>query len=54
MPCLQIITSLLLIAHNADYDCRFILEYLQNVKPIVKSNRLLHINATYLNTIHKE
>ena len=35
--------EILLIAHNSDYDCRFILEYLQNVKPIVKSDRFLHI-----------
>ena len=27
-----------LIAHSSDYDCIFILEYLQNVQPIVKSN----------------
>ena len=26
----------LLIAHNSDYDCKFILGYLQNVKPIEK------------------
>ena len=26
--------EILLIAHNSDYDCRVILEYLQNVKPI--------------------
>ena len=31
--------EILLIAHNSDYDCRFILRYLENVKPIVKSNR---------------
>ena len=41
--------EILLIAHNSDYDCRFILEYLQNVKPIVKSNRFLQIEATYYN-----
>ena len=28
--------EILLIAHNSDYDCRFILEYLQNGLPIVK------------------
>ena len=27
--------EILLIAHNSDYDCRLILEYLQNIKPIV-------------------
>ena len=31
--------EILMAAHNSDYDCRFILEYLQNVKPIVKSGR---------------
>ena len=41
--------EILLIAHNSDYDCRFILEYLQNVKPIVKRDRFLHIKATYYN-----
>ena len=44
----------LLIAHNSDYDCKSILEYLQNVKPIVKSDRSLHIKATCYNPIHKE
>ena len=38
--------GILFIAHNSDYDCRFILECLQNVKPIVKSNRFLQIKAT--------
>ena len=28
--------EILLIAHNSDYGCRFILGYLQNVKPIEK------------------
>ena len=41
--------EILLIAHNSDYDCRFIWEYLQNVKPIVKSDRFLQIKATYYN-----
>ena len=41
-----------LIAHNSDYDCRFILEYLQNVKPI-KSNISLQMKAIYFNPIHK-
>ena len=46
--------DILLIAHNSDYDCIFILEYLQNVKPIVKSNRFLQIKATYYNPIQKK
>ena len=41
--------EILRIAHNSNNDCIFILEYLQNVKPIVKSNRLLQIKATYVN-----
>ena len=41
--------EILLIAHNSDYDCRFILQYLQNVKPIVKDGRFLQIKATYYN-----
>ena len=41
--------GILRIAHNSDYDCRIMFEYLQNVKPIVKSNRFLQINATYYN-----
>ena len=47
---------ILLIAHNSDYGCKFILEYLQNVKPIVKSNpfSFLQIKATYFNPIHKQ
>jgi len=46
--------DLLLIAHNSDYDCRFILEYLQNVKPIVKSGRFLQIKSSYYNPIIKK
>ena len=43
----------LLIAHNSDYDCSFYLEHLQNTKPIVKSDRLSQIKATYYNPIRK-
>ena len=43
-----------LIAHNYDYDCKFLLEYLQNVKPIVKSNLFLQIKETYFNPVHKK
>ena len=41
----------LLIAHDSDYDCIFILKYLQNERLIVKSNRFLQIKATYYNPI---
>ena len=46
--------EILLIAHNSDYDCRFILQYLQNTKPIVKGGRFLQIKATYYNPIVKK
>ena len=45
--------DILLIAHNSDYDCRFVLEYLQNVQPIDKSGRFLQVKATYYNPIRK-
>ena len=41
--------EILLIAHTSDYDCIFISKYLQNVKPIVKSDSCLQIKATYYN-----
>ena len=44
--------DILLIAHNSDYDCIFILYYLYNVQPIVNSNRFLQIKATYYNQIN--
>ena len=43
--------DILIIAHNSDYDCRFILQYLQNAKPIVKYGRFLQIKAQYYNPI---
>ena len=46
--------EILLIAHSSDYGCRSILEYLQNVKPIVKSGRFLQIKATYCNPVRKK
>ena len=46
--------EILLIAHNSDYGCRFILNYLQNVKPIVRSDRFLQIKATYYNPESKK
>ena len=46
--------EILLIAHTSDYGCRFILNYLQNVKPIVKRNRFLQIKATCYNPIRKK
>ena len=46
--------EILLVAHNSDYDCRFILEHLQTKRSIVKSNRFLQIEATCYNPIHKK
>ena len=41
------------IAHNSDYDFRFVLEYLENAKPIVKGYRFLQIKATYYNPMKR-
>ena len=38
--------DILLIAHNSDYDCSFILQYLMHPEPIVKDGRFLQIKAT--------
>ena len=45
--------EILLIAHNANYDGRFI-QYFQNVRPIVKSNRILMLKGIYYNPTHKK
>ena len=45
--------DILLVAHNSDYDCIFILEYLENVKPIVKGGRFLQIKSTYDNPMKR-
>ena len=37
----------MLIAHNANYDCRFLLKYLSQEKPIVKGGRFLSIDALF-------
>ena len=46
--------EIIIIARNANYDCRFIQQYLQNVRPIVKSNRMLMLKGIYYNTFHKK
>ena len=46
--------EILIISHNSYYGCRFILVYLQNVQPIVKSDRFLQIKATYYNPKSKK
>ena len=37
----------MLIAHNANYDCRFLLKHLVNERPLVKGMRILSCNAIY-------
>ena len=37
----------MLIAHNANYDCRFLLKHLSNERPLVKGIRILSCNAIY-------
>ena len=46
--------EIILIAHNANDDCRFIQQYLQKVRPIVKSSRILMLKGIYYNPIHKK
>ena len=46
--------ELLLSAHNSDYDCRFILQYLQNPNAVIKGGRFLQIKATFCNPIVKK
>ena len=45
--------EILLIVHNSGHDCIFISKCLQNVRPIVKSNRCLQITATCYSPIDK-
>ena len=47
-------TEILLTAHNSDYDCRFILESLQNVKPIVKGGRFTNKSNILQSNTKKE
>ena len=54
MLCLLIKYCILLIAHNSDYGCRFILECLENVTSTVKGGRFLQIKATYHNPIKRK
>ena len=43
--------EILLIAHNSDYGCIFILEFLQIVQPVVNSDRFLQVKATSIITL---
>ena len=44
---------IMLIAHNANYDCRFLLQYLVSTKPIVKSGKFLSISAIFYRNFNK-
>ena len=46
----------MLVAHNANYDCRFLLKYLSNEQPLVKGSRILSCNAVYYRygNLHKK
>ena len=39
--------NIMLIAHNANYDCRFLLKHLTNERPLVKGMRILSCTALY-------
>ena len=39
--------KIMLIAHNANYDCRFLLNHLSHEKPIVKSGRFLSVDSVF-------
>ena len=38
---------IMLIAHNANYDCRFILQYLSKENPLVKGGRVLTCDGIF-------
>jgi hypothetical protein len=39
--------NIMLIAHNANYDCRFLLKYISRGRPIQQGNRYLTISGKY-------
>jgi hypothetical protein len=45
--------NILMIAHNANYDCRFLLRYLTHDKVIVKGNRFLSVKGVYYRNNNK-
>ena len=42
--------GIMLIAHNANYDCRFLLERLYAENALMKGRRFLSIDAIYYNS----
>ena len=40
--------EMILTAHNANHDCRFIQQCLQNVRPTVKGNRFVMVKASII------
>jgi hypothetical protein len=45
----KVYTDVRMIAHNASYDIRFLYQYLQNIKEIEKSNKLIACQAKFNN-----
>ncbi len=41
--------GIMLIAHNANCDCRFLIEHLYAEKALMKGRRFLNIDAVYYN-----
>ena len=39
--------NIMLIAHNANYDCRFVLEYLSKENTLVKGGRILTCSGIF-------
>ena len=39
--------NIMLIAHNANYDCRFLLKYVSEENPLVKGSRILSCSAVF-------
>ena len=46
--------NIMLIAHNANYDCRFLIKYISRGKPIQQGNRYLTISGRYYRNKDKE
>ena len=46
--------KIMLIAHNANYDCRFLLKHLSYEKPIVKSGRFLSVDSMFYRYCDKQ
>ena len=41
------IKGIMLTAHNANYDCRFLLEHVHEEKALMKGRRFFNVDAVY-------